>query len=155
MNRHLLEVEVKASPPFLRSMLYHMIADHLITQVNTLHISLVILQTSRNSYQFPVSLLVSPTHSPQVLWLMEIGEDKDSFCVHPADKRVVVLPCHNILMTLKCTILRQQLGWQLLSVATNSSTSQNEIGLQRCKQRYPSVEIVHVHLNITSTKMFG
>ena len=88
---HSQEKEKHPPPPFLRSMLESIVANHLIKQIDAFHVLLVVSEGSWHYHLDLVGSVSSAIHCPRLSWIVMVGQHHDGFRVLPNTEREFAL----------------------------------------------------------------
>ena len=106
-------------------MLEHIVADHLIKKIDSLHVLLVVCETFRSVDVLSIALCSAALHLTNVGRIVEVGEGQHWLRVPPDGVGQIIELGDLELVSLETNILRQQRYWQTLSICTNCATGKD------------------------------
>ena len=116
------EVVENSTPPLLRSVLEHVVADHLVKKIDSLHVLLVVGETLWRVDVLAISLRGTALHLTNIGWIVEVGEGQHWLRIPPDGAGEIIELGELEFVSVETNILRQQLCWQTPSICTNCAT---------------------------------
>ena len=151
MDAHQKHMEKDPTPPLPGPVVQQKVAHHLVTQVHSLHIGLIVCQAGRyrDVSTFPV---LAPPHSPGCRWVVEFGQDAHWLRVLPVSKHKLVALSHLCLVSPQSrpAFLGNCLSWQVPPVCPHTPTGLNIQKLQVFHETDRGEKVIEVHLCLGS-----